>query len=96
LACPQPVSLLSFSISVPCFPRSLSFCPEDGNASCSYTASHPGRQYSVLFEILTVVVMKSSIFWDITLCSPWEINRRFEGICRLQLQGPKKQVRNQL
>jgi hypothetical protein len=25
------------------------------------------------FEVLTVVVMKNSIFWDITLCSPVKV-----------------------
>jgi hypothetical protein len=30
------------------------------------------------FEVLTAVVMKSPIFWDITLCSPLKVNRRFE------------------
>jgi hypothetical protein len=28
------------------------------------------------FEVLTEVVMKSSIFWDITPCSLLEVNRR--------------------
>jgi hypothetical protein len=41
------------------------------------------------FEVLTAVVMKISIFWDITLCGPLKINRRFGGICRLQLQARK-------
>jgi hypothetical protein len=31
------------------------------------------------FEVLTVVVMKSTIFWDITLCNPLSVNRRFGG-----------------
>jgi hypothetical protein len=31
------------------------------------------------FEILTEVVMKSTIFWDITLCSTLKKNRRFGG-----------------
>jgi hypothetical protein len=35
------------------------------------------------FEVLTAVVMKSSIFWDITSCSPFKANRRFGGKCRL-------------
>jgi hypothetical protein len=42
---------------------------------------------SVGFEVLTAVVMKSSIFWDIMPCSPLEISRRFGGIYRLHLQG---------
>jgi hypothetical protein len=31
------------------------------------------------FEALTAVVMKSPIFWDIMLCSPLKVNRRFSG-----------------
>jgi hypothetical protein len=31
------------------------------------------------FEILTVVLMKSYIFWDITTYSPLKVNRRFGG-----------------
>jgi hypothetical protein len=40
-------------------------------------------------EILTAVVMKSSIFWDITPCSPLKVNWRFGGTCRLHLQGQR-------
>jgi hypothetical protein len=40
--------------------------------------------------------MKSSIFWDITPCSPLGVNRRFEGICRLHFRGRRiSQARNQ-
>jgi hypothetical protein len=42
------------------------------------------------FEVLTAVVMKSTIFWDITPCSPVKVNRRFGRIYRLHLQGRKK------
>jgi hypothetical protein len=31
--------------------------------------------------------MKSSFFWDITLCSPLQVNRRFESTCCLRFQG---------
>jgi hypothetical protein len=41
----------------------------------------------VRFEVLTAVAMKSSIFWDISLCSPLNVNRRFGGTCRFHLQG---------
>jgi hypothetical protein len=41
------------------------------------------------FEVLTAVVMKSSIFWDITPCSPLKVNRSFGGTCRFHLQGRK-------
>jgi hypothetical protein len=36
-----------------------------------------------------VVVMKSTIFWDITLCSPLKINPRFEGTYLLHLKSLK-------
>jgi hypothetical protein len=29
------------------------------------------------FEVLTAAVIKSSIFWDITPCSPLKVNGRF-------------------
>jgi hypothetical protein len=40
--------------------------------------------------------LKSSIFWDITTCSPLKANRRFGGTCRFHLQGRRRcQERNQ-
>jgi hypothetical protein len=41
----------------------------------------------MVFEVLTAVVMKSSIFWNITPRSPLEVIRSFRGTCRLHLQG---------
>jgi hypothetical protein len=38
-------------------------------------------------EVLTAVVMKSYIFWDITPCSPLKVNLRFVEECRLHLHG---------
>jgi hypothetical protein len=38
---------------------------------------------NIVFEVLTAVDMKSSSFWDITLCSPLKVNHRFGGICSL-------------
>jgi hypothetical protein len=35
------------------------------------------RTKVVGFEVLTAVVMKSSIFWDVSPCSPLKVNRRF-------------------
>jgi hypothetical protein len=34
-----------------------------------------------------VTLLKSTIFWDITPCSPLSVNRRFGGTYRLHLQG---------
>jgi hypothetical protein len=39
------------------------------------------------FAILTAVVRKSSIFWDITPCSPLKFNRRSRGTYHFHLQG---------
>jgi hypothetical protein len=39
------------------------------------------------FEVLTAMVMKSSIFWDIPPWSTLKVNRRFGGTSRLHLQG---------
>jgi hypothetical protein len=48
------------------------------------------------FEGLTAVVVKSSVFWDITLCSPLKVNRRFGGTCHVHLQCWRiSQARNQ-
>jgi hypothetical protein len=47
-------------------------------------------------EVLTPVVMKGSIFWDITPCSPLKINRCFWGTYSLHLQGRRiSRARNQ-
>jgi hypothetical protein len=40
---------------------------------------------TVRFEVLTAAFVKSSIFWDITPCSPLKVNRRFGGTCRLHI-----------
>jgi hypothetical protein len=39
------------------------------------------------FEVLTEVVMKSSVYLDIPPCSPLKIKRRLIGKCRVHLQG---------
>jgi hypothetical protein len=44
----------------------------------------------VRFEVLTAVVMKSIIFWDIATCSLLKVNRRFGGTYPLHLQGRRK------
>jgi hypothetical protein len=41
------------------------------------------------FEVLTGVVMKSTILWDITQCSPLSVNRCFGGTYCLHLQARK-------
>jgi hypothetical protein len=41
---------------------------------------------NVRFEVLTLMVMKSSVLWDISPCRPLKINRSFGGTFRLHLQ----------
>jgi hypothetical protein len=56
----------------------------------------PPPLHSVGSEVLTVVVMKSFVFWDIMQCSPLKVNRGFGGICRLHLEGRRiSRLRNQ-
>jgi hypothetical protein len=51
---------------------------------------------NVVFEVLTTVVMKSSVFLDMTPCSPLKVNWRSEGTYHLHLQGQRiSQARNQ-
>jgi hypothetical protein len=52
--------------------------------------SHYYYCYCVGFDVLTAVVMKSSIFWDITPCSSLKDNRHFGGTYRLHLHGRRK------
>jgi hypothetical protein len=63
-----------------------------GTTYCQRCFTHTTYE-SVWFEVLTAVVMKSTIFWDITPCSPLSVNRRFGGTCRTHLQGQKMLVR---
>jgi hypothetical protein len=44
------------------------------NKSSKRYSSRPEKL--VEFEVLTVVVMKSSVFWDIPLCSLLKVNRQ--------------------
>jgi hypothetical protein len=41
----------------------------------------------VRFEVLTPVVVRSTMSWDITPCSPLKVNRRFGATYHLRLQG---------
>jgi hypothetical protein len=57
------------------------------------TVKHFGLSYPCFFwhaglEVVTAMVMKNSIFWDITACSSLKVNRRFGRTC-LHLQQSK-------
>jgi hypothetical protein len=40
-----------------------------------------------------IYILKSSIYWDITLCSPLKVSRRFRGTYRSLLQGRMSRAR---
>jgi hypothetical protein len=42
------------------------------------------------FEVLRAVTMKSTLFWDTTLCRPLKDNRRFGGTCCYHLQDRRE------
>jgi hypothetical protein len=43
----------------------------------------------------TFVILKNSIFWDVTPCSMLKVNRRFGGICSFHFHGRRiHQARN--
>jgi hypothetical protein len=48
-----------------------------------------GSKCSVGYEVLTAVVMKSSVLWDMTPYSLLKVNRRFGRRCRAHFQGHK-------
>jgi hypothetical protein len=45
-------------------------------------------------EVFTTVVLKSIIFWNMTLCSPLSFSRCFGGTYRLHLQGRRNRFSN--
>jgi hypothetical protein len=59
---------------------------------CFWTCILKTREQNLGFEVLTAVVMKSAIFWDITPSSPFSVNRRFGATYRLHLQGRKNKL----
>jgi hypothetical protein len=44
--------------------------------------------FSEGYQVLTAVVMKCSVYWDI-MHSPLKVNQRFGGTCCLQFQSPR-------
>jgi hypothetical protein len=46
--------------------------------------------FYIIFEVLTMVVMKSFVFWDIMPCSPLKVNKHFREMCALHLYGIKE------
>jgi hypothetical protein len=46
----------------------------------------PSQKKKLGFQVLTAVVMKTSVFWDITPYSSSKVSRRFERTFRLHLE----------
>jgi hypothetical protein len=60
--------------------------------SCMYRESTLNRfvnDNSVGSEVVTALVMKSSVFFAITACSMLKVSRRFGGTCPVGLQGQR-------
>jgi hypothetical protein len=60
------------------------------------------QSYGYIGEVRTyiqfcqqVFVLKSTVLWDVTSCSPLKVNRRFGRIYRLHLQGRISRARTQ-
>jgi hypothetical protein len=54
--------------------------------SCFHTVT---QLTNARLEVLKAVVIKSTILWDITPCSPLSVNLRFGGTYRFHFQGKK-------
>jgi hypothetical protein len=66
----------------------LQFAGRYERVPIKYSAQHSNlRQKSVVSEVFTAVVMKSSIFRTTTPCSQLKVNRRLGDTCCLRLQG---------
>jgi hypothetical protein len=72
----------------------------NGQTNSVVTMQEPSPEDGAQKEIVMpnkYQMKKSSVFWDITPCSPLKVNQRFGGTSRLHLQGRSiSQARNQL
>jgi hypothetical protein len=57
-----------------------------GLSSC--TERHTKDNTVAIFETVTAMLLKSCVFWDVTLCHGAIVSSRFEGSQWLHLQGP--------
>jgi hypothetical protein len=79
---------------VPVLARNIQFLLQPLNKSRSVVYSNSIYTYTG-FEVLTTVVIKSTVFWDITPFSLLKVNRRFRVTCLLHLQGRINRARNE-
>lgn len=85
---------LVFSFSNRSFLSSWSVCTNTHCSACSWVShnmqsmaefqcSLHNMSGDVGFEVLTVLVVKSSTLWDVMSCTPVKVNQFFGGICLL-------------
>jgi hypothetical protein len=78
-------------------PSTEGTCQSTKRALLAVWASYRTEDKHVGFEVLTAVVMKNTIFWNIMACSPLSVNWYFGGTYRFHLQGRKiSRARNHL
>jgi hypothetical protein len=94
----QKLKKMIYFVSTTFFSKSSAFCQNYKKQSecsklldCAYIFElvrpfeQTGRLQNVGFEVLTVVVMKSSIFWHVLVCSILKVSQWFGGMCHLHL-----------
>jgi hypothetical protein len=66
------------------------------SVQCHIPEDNTLSSVSMVINVQLDIRLRSSVFWDITPCSPLKVNQNFGGTCRLHLQGRKiSQARNQ-
>jgi hypothetical protein len=84
------ISVTSFTSLLPLqfFHMRHNCTSQPARPSSKLLASSKYKQYSLYrSEVLTVVVVESSVLWDITPCSPLKSNRSFGETYRLHIQS---------
>jgi hypothetical protein len=69
------------------FQRYLVQISTAGCFSGDYRVSLSDNEVSLKLPTQITISLKSTVFWDMTPCSPLNFNRRFGGTYRLHLQG---------
>jgi hypothetical protein len=66
------------------------FIPTFGTCNLTYIYFRVPSQNYFGFEVLTAVVIKSTIFWDISPCSSLKVKRHFGRTYRFHFQGESR------
>jgi hypothetical protein len=81
-----PMGLQSWRLWRPPATATVSVCTSRRGTNLQLT--NCGDVQHVEFEVLTAVVVKNTVFWDITPSSPLKVNRRFGGTSCLPSKIP--------